>query len=130
MTLESESVYIYGYGYAQNTNYDIYIVEDRTWNDGDTIPDRVAGTIDTVTTDEWGNIPTGTLIWATSVIGKYDIIVDVNGNGKYDECVDALDDMDVNNAGFETIPEFTTIAIPVAAIIALLFLFSRRKRKD
>ena len=29
----------------------------------------------------------------------------------------------------ECIPEFTTIAIPVAAIIGLMFLFSRRKRK-
>jgi hypothetical protein len=28
------------------------------------------------------------------------------------------------------IPEFTTIAIPVAAIIGLLFLFSRRRRKE
>ena len=28
------------------------------------------------------------------------------------------------------IPEFTTIAIPVAAVLGLLFLFSRRKRKE
>lgn len=30
----------------------------------------------------------------------------------------------------KVIPEFTTIAIPVVAILGLVFLFSRRKRKD
>jgi len=54
----------------------------------------------------------------------------VNGNGNYDVCIDAIDDLDVNDAGFETIPEFRTIAIPVGAILGLLFLFSRRKRKE
>jgi len=34
------------------------------------------------------------------------------------------------NVGFEAIPEFATIAIPVAAIIGLLFLFSQRRKKE
>lgn len=124
-----ESVYAYGYGYVNNTIYDIYIVEDRSWNDGATIPTRVAGTVETVTTDEWGNIPTGTLIWSSPVIGEYDIIVDIDGNGTYDECIDALDDMDVNNAGFKAIPIPTLTSIGLIALIGLLSIVAAMRIK-
>ncbi len=39
------------------------------------------------------------------------------------------DALDAIGDEFEPIPEFSTIAIPVATILGLLFLFSRRKRK-
>jgi hypothetical protein len=127
----SESVYVIGSGYpiidSGPVTFDLYVVEDRTWTNGMAIPARVTGTATTVTTDGSGNIPV-TEIWASSVVGKYDIVVDVNGNKTYDLCTDPLDDMDVNEAGFETIPEFTTIAIPVAAIFGLVLLFNRRRR--
>ncbi len=127
--LEGDEVYAYGGWYNPDKTYDLYIVEDRTWTNGMPIGTYKIKT--TVSTDADGKIsPHPTLIWSSTVIGEYDIIVDVNGNGNYDEGIDPLDDMDVNNAGFETIPEFTTIAIPVAAILGLLFLFSRRKRKE
>ena len=124
-----ESVYAIGSGYAASTTYDLYVVSDTTWTDGMAIPTRVSGTETSVATDASGNITAETLIWSSSVQGQYDIVVDVNGNGNYDEGTDALDDMDVSDAGFEAIPEFSTIAIPVAAILGLLFLFNYRKRK-
>lgn len=123
-----DSVYVYGSGYATDTTYDLYVVNDTTWTDGMSIPTRVLGTTTSVTTDVSGNIPIGTQIWASSVIGSYDIVVDVNGNEKYDSNIDALDNM-YCDVGFETIPEFSTIAIPVAAILGLLFLFSRKRKK-
>lgn len=122
-----ESVYVIGGGYAASTTYNLYVVENTTWTDGMVIPARIAGTVTSVITDSSGDIPAGTLIWASSVVGQYDIVVDVNGNSVYDEAVDPLDDMDVNDAGFETVPEFTTIAIPVAAIFGL-FVFIRRRK--
>ena len=123
-----EAVYAIGSGYAAGTTYDLHIVADTTWTDGMAIPARVSGTESSVTTDASGNIAAGTLIWSSSDVGKYDIVVDVNGNGDYDADTDALDsNIDV---GFETIPEFSTIAIPVAAIIGLFFLFSRRRKKE
>ncbi len=123
-----DSVYAIGSGYATGTTYDLHIVADTTWTDGMAIPSRVIGTATSVTTDASGNIPAGTQIWASSVVGKYDIVVDVNGNGQYDANTDALDsNIDV---GFETIPEFSTIAIPVATILGLLFLFSRKRKKE
>ena len=122
-----EAVYAVGSGYAPGTTYDLYIVADTTWTDGMAIPPRVSGTESSVTTDTSGNIAAGTLIWTSSVVGVYDIVVDVNGNGDYDAGTDALDsNIDV---GFETIPEFSTIAIPVASILGLLLLFNHRKRR-
>lgn len=127
--LVGDKVNASGCCYGKNKNYNLYIVEDRVWNDGMAISPSIVDT--TVSTDADGNIsPHPTLIWPSAEIGKYDIIVDVNGNGKYDNCTDALDDLDVNDAGFEVIPEFTTIAMPVVAILGLLFLFSRRRKKE
>ncbi len=122
-----DPVYAIGSGYAPGTTYDLYIVADTTWTDDMAIPARVSGTESSVTTDTSGNIAAGTLIWASAVQGKYDIVVDVNGNGFYNADTDALDsNVDV---GFEAIPEFSTIAIPVASILGLLFLFNHRKRR-
>jgi hypothetical protein len=123
--LEAESVYVTGSGYAASATYDVYIMSDQTWSGGESLAGYVIAT--TVTTDGSGNIPVGTLIWSSSFVGKYDIVVDTNGNGVYDEAVDPLDDMDVNDAGFETVPKFTTIALPVAAIFGLFVLIRRRK---
>jgi parallel beta-helix repeat protein len=126
-----ESVYAIGSGYplvdSTPGTFDLYVVADTTWTDNMPIPARVIGTAMSVTTDENGNIPV-TKIWTESVVGKYDIVVDVNDNEKYDAGTDPLDDMDVNEAGFETIPEFSTIAIPVVAIFGLMLLFNRRRR--
>ena len=125
----SDPVYAVGSGYpAAGTIYDLHVVDDTTWTDGMAIPARVAGTETSVTTDASKNIPAGTLIWTSAVAGKYDIVVDVNGNGVYDAGTDALDaNIDV---GFEAIPEFTTIAIPAAMILGMVFLMHRRKREE
>jgi uncharacterized repeat protein (TIGR01451 family) len=118
-----------GSGYpAASTTYDLYVVDDIIWTDGMAIPSRVAGTVTSVTTDASKNIPSGTLIWNLAAEGNYDLVVDVNGNGQYDVGTDAIDrDIDV---GFEAIPEFTTIAIPAAMILGMVFLMHRRKREE
>lgn len=67
------------------------------------------GTIIFFVTDSDGNITT--LAWGQPLtLGKYDIIVDVNGNGVYDEGIDALDDNDTEiTAGIVVIPEFQSL---------------------
>jgi hypothetical protein len=108
----SEDVYITGSGFQPGT-LDVYFVPHReTWNDGDTIPPRVTGTATTVTTDAFGNIPP-TIVWRHDLIpGKYDIIIDVNDNGRYDKGIDCLVSNDVNiNAGFFVVPEYVLGAI-------------------
>lgn len=89
-----ETVFANGTGYAPSMTYDIYVVDDVTWSDGMSIPVRVPHTVATVSSDSLGNIPP-TAVWSGPLTcGKFDIVVDVNGNGKYDEHIDALDDMD------------------------------------
>ncbi|MCW3986469.1 MAG: hypothetical protein NWE91_08720 [Candidatus Bathyarchaeota archaeon] len=110
-----ESVYAYGSGYAPSTTYPIYVVNDTTWTNGMDIPDPIDGTAENVTTDGNGDIaysnleppgPPPALIWpsAVKVTGAYDVIVDVNNDGLYNETIDALDDNDVDGAGFEVLP--------------------------
>lgn len=120
----ADDVYVIGSGYSPSTTYDLYLVEDvATWSDGMPIPTRVAGTANAISSDASGNIPT-TLVWsALLTLGKYDIVVDVNGNGVYDAGVDALDDSDIQvTAGFNVIPEvpFGTLMTFVSMFIALI----------
>jgi hypothetical protein len=85
-----------------------------------------------VSSDSSGNIPP-TAVWSGPLtLGKYDVVVDVNGNGVYDEVVDALDDNDVEvTAGFFVIPEFLfgTILGLLGCFAAFgVFRVSKRKR--
>ena len=123
-----DPVYAIGSGYVASTDYNLYIRKDQAWmGDGS---ESLAGAVITtnVTTNTSGYIAAGTQIWDSCVKGTYDIVVDVNGNGYYDAAIDALDaNVDV---GFEGIPEFSTIAIPVVSILGLLFFFNHRKRRE
>jgi hypothetical protein len=85
-----------------------------------------------VSSDSEGNIPP-TPVWSDPLTpGKYDIVVDVNGNGVYDEGIDALDDNDIEvTAGFFVIPEYGigTILGLVGCFAALaVSRISKRKR--
>ena len=124
---ECHEVHAYGSGYAPEETYGLYIVKDRTWTNSMPIPPYIVKT--TVSADANGDIsPDPTLIWPSGVEGKYDIIVDVDGNGNYDEGIDALDDMDVNDAGFE-VPTLTTIGLMALIGLLLVVTMSRIKRQ-
>ena len=56
---------------------------------------------------------------------KYQLNVEDTGYG-----TNVAIDHDLENLELHNVPEFTTIAIPVAAILGLLFFYSRRKRKE
>jgi hypothetical protein len=124
-----ETVFATGSEFAQHDMYPFYLVENlEVWTDGMTIPERIPGTEQSITSNENGEInPTD--IWHNpQTLGGFDMIVDVNSNGYYDEGVDALDDSDIEMvAGFVIIPEL--IAILPAFILATLtaFIFLRRK---
>ena len=60
-------------------------------------------------------------------------MVDVNDNGLYDECIDALDDFDVETAGFFVVPEVAvgSIMAVTAMFVALgLHAYKRREIKN
>ena len=126
-----EDIYVTGTGFEPCSIFDIYVVNDQDpWCDGDAIPQRIAGTATTVSSDASGNILT-TIVWPHDLTpGKYDIIIDLNGNGKYDEDVDCLDNNDIQvTAGFFVIPEYLLGTIlGVAGFFAALGLFRVRAR--
>lgn len=116
-----ETVYVNGTGYAPFRTYALYIVEDvNAWTDGMSIPSRVPGTITAVSSSSLGNI-VARIGWNPPLIlGGFDIVVDVDNNGVYNERVDALDDSDVEvTAGFFVIPEYA-----VGTIMALTTFFA------
>mgnify|MGYP001086583721 CR=1 FL=1 len=104
-----ERVYANGSGYAPDTIYHIRRWKDTgvPWTNGNPPPGTEYGT-STVTSDSSGNIPVtylsaGIEPWEP---GKYDLWIDFNSNGLYDEDIDALDDCDVNEGGLMVIPEY------------------------
>jgi len=117
----SETVYVTGNAYSPSTTYNFYIVADQeNWSDGKAIPQRILGTATTISSNANGDIPP-TAVWSNALtVGKYDVVVDVNGNGKYDVGIDALDDSDVEiTAGF-LIPEFPSFLILPLMIVTLV----------
>ena len=122
-----ENVYCYaGNLPANDPAVDIYVVADQTWSVGDIIGADVGDGAETVATDGAGEIGV-TQIWAQPLTpGNYDIIVDLDQDGQLDagEPVDG-----VTLQGFEAIPEFPTVALPIAAILGLAFFFQRRRNE-
>ena len=85
-----EDVYVTGSGFITDKNADIYVVRDQDWNDSDTIPADVTGSVETVSVVNGDIDPV--LVWnAPLVIGEYDIVIDANQNGVYDASTDGLD---------------------------------------
>lgn len=127
----NETVYVIGGGYAPSQTYNIYIVNDTAWFDAMTIPARIQGTVTSVSSDPSGNINL-TAVWNKSLtLGEYDLLVDVDSNGKYDAYVDALyENKIVITSGFSLIPEylFGTI-LGLASCFAALGAFRLYKRK-
>jgi hypothetical protein len=128
----SSTVYANGENYAFSKLYAIYVVEDvPSWVDGMVIPARVEGTATMISSTGAGFVGPVAIWGAPLVPGKYDIIVDVNGNGIYDSGIDALDSDDVEvTGGFLVIPEYElgTIAGLIGCFAAFgAFRFVKRK---
>lgn len=111
----TDDVFVYGSVYPTSEAFDLYVVNDvTTWTDGMAIPAQVPGTATTVSSDASGNIPASPVWNSPLTPGKYDIVVDVDGNGNYDAWIDALDDNDVvTTAGFLVIPQ-----VPLGTLMA------------
>ena len=123
-----ETVYVSGSGYEPSTTLNVYLVQDtETWSEGMTIPTRVSGTATQISSNGEGVIPP-TVLWSNpQVVGKYDIVVDVNNNGVYDPEVDVLDDGDVEVTAGMVIPEFSPLHFLLLLITLSLFVVLTRK---
>ncbi|MHB0976982.1 MAG: GEVED domain-containing protein [Candidatus Aquicultorales bacterium] len=129
---EGDTVYIYGNGYAAETTYTVSVVSNRSWSNGDPIPARVGGSRDKTRSDATGKV--SGVVWQGAVLGSYDIVVDVNGNGIFDSGIDALDDFDVGPAGFivTPVPAGSGVSSMLTIVIGLAItgLAGRRRRNS
>jgi hypothetical protein len=117
--ITGETIYFKGSGFNANITAYVYVVSDVNWTDGMPIPARVANTTTEVATDASGNFGV-TKVWHSAVHGQYDIVVDTNGDGKYNSAIDALDNNNiVGAAGFLVTPEY-----PLGAVLALAACFA------
>ena len=126
-----ETVYVNGSKWTENTTYSFYIVVDEeTWSEGMAIPERVPDTATNVSANIDGDIPP-TAVWSNlQTEGKFDIVLDVNGNGLYDAEIDFLDDSDIEvTAGFSVIPEFSSSLILLLFVTATLISVIIRRRR-
>lgn len=118
---QNETIYVKGNYFSPATTYAIYVVNHVVWVDGMNIPPRITNTSTALMTDDSGNIGQ-TAIWEPPLtLGNYDIIIDININGKYDQGVDV---MDVEQNTFSVIPEFSTPFILLGLMVALLLTMS------
>jgi hypothetical protein len=124
-----ETVHVTGSNYSQSTTCNVSIVVDvENWTEGMAIPERVPSSATTVASDMNGDV-TPTAIWTTQTVGKFDIVVDVNGNGLYDPGIDALDDNDIEvTAGFSVMPELSSSLLLALFMIATLLMIAVSKR--
>ncbi|MGQ9726819.1 MAG: hypothetical protein ACUVQL_06785 [Candidatus Bathycorpusculaceae bacterium] len=129
-----DPVYLKGSGLEPGGIYHIYIVRDySSWITSEThISDLyiVEGPIivDVTAGGYIENQPV--LIWESASPGYYDIWADSQTDGEtdfYDEC-DAIDNLDVNDAGFFIISEMLIITIP--ALFAYLLIVVSLKRRN
>jgi hypothetical protein len=103
----------------------VYLVVHQDWTNTTNIPAGVAGTLKNITTDSISFGPTA--IWPSAQTGTYDVIVDVNNNGKYDPAVDPVE-QNVIVTPLDAFPEYPVGTITAVAIgLAALILYEKRK---
>jgi hypothetical protein len=83
-------------------SYTLYVVDNTTWTDQMTIPGRKSGTAETISVNSSGNIPTQAIWSDPPETASYDIVIDVDADGKFDFNYDFVDFVTVT-AGF-TLP--------------------------
>lgn len=88
---DDEDIYVMGAGFTAGTDVRIFVVLDRDWNDGDSIPSQGAVAVlgDAISASGTvGPVP----VWhAPLAPGEYDIVIDANRNDVYDAATDGLD---------------------------------------
>lgn len=86
---------------TQSIEIRVYVVEDsNAWTNGTTLSD-VRGSYSTISTNSSGYIPL-TLLWSPELtMGKYDVVIDVNADGIYENDTDLINSS--TQTGFEVV---------------------------
>ena len=125
----NESVYFRAEGLPGNKYVNISVVPNREWRIGDLIGEDVTNDgINTVLTDKDGILHLVEMWSPPLTVEGYDVVVDINQNGRLDEG-EPVDNFTAT-AGFEVIPEFLTIAIPIVIVLIIFLLFQIQRGKE
>ncbi len=118
--LPDEEVYVKGRGFPENTQVTIYIIQDIH----SPTPENAKASVN-VTTDDYGNL-TNTLTWSPPLtVGTYDIWVDVNQNGQFDNG-DAWNTKSIGVFAFNVVPQ-PQIIISILLMLGALAAFYVKK---
>ena len=129
-----EIVYATGSGFVPGSLVNIYITEDKHWEDGMAINSTVYVQKNNVNVSPDGTI-VGEEMWPNPIPGEYDMVFDANQNGHYDVGIDAVDHP--NHPGFTVlgrarVPVLTPTGIAalvgLLAIVATSVILGKRKR--
>jgi hypothetical protein len=116
----NETIYVQGEGFSGSAQYQINLVEDTAWTIGMTIPTQITGTTQTIFSNIEGKI-LPTVLWNSTVAGNYDLVIDINGNGIYENEIDILCDTKIEVISESTIPEYTEMRIFVLFLVTTFF---------
>jgi hypothetical protein len=123
-----DTIYASGQYFNGADTVDIYIVTHQDiWSLNDLLVDQSGGK-ETATTTGAGVLET-TAVWANPTPGLYDIVVDINQNGKYDtgDTVDYIDVTAGGNGGLFVVPEYPLGAlVAVGSCFVAFLLFKKR----
>lgn len=112
-----ETVYASGSGFMPGDVVDIYVTEDKHWEDGMPINSTIYAGPVTVTVAGNGTI-TGEEVWPDPVPGEYDMVFDTNQDGSYNTG-DVVDNP--NDPGFTVVAAVPTVTpMGLIALIGLL----------
>lgn len=85
----TQEVYIAGWNFVPNREYQVYILDDGTWGEGDQVSSDGAMVVSSVRANGEGVMPL-TLAWEPPLsLGFYDLLVD-DGDGTYEPKTDGL----------------------------------------
>ncbi len=120
----TDDVYVTGHGFPEDTNVAIYMIPDGE----EALPANSAADANAIT-NSTGGLPV-TLVWSQpSLLGQYDIWIDVNQNGVFDSG-DSWNSQSLGIFATEIIPEFPSIALLSLLMTMTLLVAMAYRRKQ
>lgn len=125
---EGSDVYIYGTGFDPNADVSVLVVPDDSYADGQGYAPEASATVRTNSS----GILFLQKIWTAVKAGFYDLIADLDGNGRHDGADVVVrgssPGLTVGNpeARPEDVPEFSALTIPLLAGVGAYLVWRRR----
>jgi hypothetical protein len=119
----TDDVYVTGHGFPEDTNVTIYLIPDGA----DALPANSAANA-TAMTNSTGGLPV-TLVWPPgSLVGEYDLWIDVNQNDLFDSG-DMWNSQSLGIFSTVIIPEFPPMILLVTLVMMTLLITATHRRK-